>query len=75
MGLLFLSDQREDFVAVRLPVPPGMELTAFDVTTGEPVRTEAVLDGALLSGIQLRGDSIFVARIAPKGVPPPGRAR
>ena len=69
------EDPREDFVAVRLPVPPGVELTAFDVTTGEPVRTEAVLDGALLSGIQLRGDSIFVARIAPKGVPPPGRAR
>jgi hypothetical protein len=64
------DDPREDTVAVRLPIAPGAELTAYDVTTGEPVRTDAVLDGSLLSGIQLRGDSIFVARIAPKAVSP-----
>jgi hypothetical protein len=69
------DDAREDTVAVRLPVGPGAELTAFDVTTGETVRTEAALDGSLLSGIRLRGDSIFVARIAPKAVSPPRRAR
>jgi len=60
------EDPREDTVAVRLPVAPGAELTAFDVTTGEPIRTDALLDGALLSGIHLRGDSVFVARITPK---------
>jgi len=69
------DDPREDAVAVRLPVGPGAELTAFDVTTGDPVRTDAVLDGSLLSGIHLRGDSIFVARIAPKAVSPPRQER
>jgi GH35 family endo-1,4-beta-xylanase len=68
------DDPREDTIAVRLPVDAG-ELTEFDVTTGEPVRTEAVLDGPLLAGIQLRGDSIFVARIAPKPAPAPRRPR
>jgi hypothetical protein len=58
------DDAREDTVTVRLAVPPGAELTSYDVTTGQPDRTDAVLDGPLLSGIHLRGDSIFVARIS-----------
>ena len=69
------EDTREDAVALRLPVGPGAELTAFDVTTGQPMRTGAVLDGPLLSGVRLRGDSIFVARVAPKALPPQGRTR
>ena len=58
-------DTREETVAVRLPVGAGAELTAFDVETGQPIRTGAALDGPLLTNVRLRGGSIFVARIVP----------
>jgi hypothetical protein len=58
-------DAREETVSVRLPVGPGGELTAFDVETGQPIRTGASLDGELLTNVRLRGGSIFVARIVP----------
>jgi hypothetical protein len=59
-------DPREDAVALLLPIAPGAELTAFDVETGQSVRSDAVLDGPLLTNVQLRGESIFVARIVPR---------
>ena len=71
-------DPREDTIALRLPIRPGAELTVFDVETGQQARTEAVLDGSLLTNVQLRGDSIFVAKItAPAQIPtaPPSRKR
>ena len=58
------ADLREDTIALRLPVGPGAELTVFDVQTAQPIRSEAVLDGSLLTNVQLRGDTIFVARIS-----------
>ena len=63
------ADPREDTVSVRLPIAPGADLVVYDATTGEQVRTDAVLDGPLLAGIRLRGDTMFVARIVPRAPP------
>jgi hypothetical protein len=57
-------DSRATSVDISLP-HGGSSLRVFDPVTGTEASSTARLEGAAVRGVHLRGDSIFVGRVAP----------